>query len=466
MRTIFASFRQLVVAWVTMLLLLGFFNLAPADEPAHTIAMPLVMAPPAALTVNDEAGLRAAIQSANATQQMPRIELTADITLTAPLPAFNNPGAAPATIQGNGHRLDARGIGPILAVGPKTVVVVERLTLAGGEAALDSCGGGVFSAGDLTLRQSRVSGNRADRGGGICVIASGVGAFLTLEQTIMDFNVAQIDGGALFVRAENNATVSVSVADSILSDNLAAGGNGGAIYTYARDGSTTLTLARSTVSSNRAAGTAGLYNIGNESYTEPGYAGAFIRNSTFSGNVSTDGDGGAIANHSYPPVANGTPERPDGPSSSRYPPLGFGHVQLSYSTITANIVIQGGGGGIFNAAYSPFFQLFGVIIAGNGPGKDCAGSITSNGYNLYGDSSCGLGQPTDLPSGQADLQTLEAYPPGLTPTHALGPASQARDRIPAGEAGCDPAVDTDQRGVGRPQPAGGRCDIGSYEVSQ
>jgi hypothetical protein len=140
-------------------------------------------------------------------------------------------------------------------------------------------------------------------------------------------------------------------------------------------------------------------------------------------------------------------------------------VTVSYSTITANIAIGGGGSGIFNAAYSPQFQLFGVIIEGNRPGKDCVGSTTSNGYNLDGDNSCGLGEPTDLPGGRAELQPLGLNAPGLTPTHALGLASQARNRIPAGEMGCDPAVDTDQRGVRRPQPAGGLCDVGAYEAN-
>ena len=47
---------------------------------------------------------------------------------------------------------------------------------------------------------------------------------------------------------------------------------------------------------------------------------------------------------------------------------------------------------------------------------------------------------------------------GYTPTHALLVGSPAID---AGtNTGC-PA--TDQRGISRPQPAGGTCDIGAYE---
>ena len=36
--------------------------------------------------------------------------------------------------------------------------------------------------------------------------------------------------------------------------------------------------------------------------------------------------------------------------------------------------------------------------------------------------------------------------------------------IDAADAKCD--VTDDQRGVARPQPTGGRCDIGAYEVKQ
>jgi hypothetical protein len=46
----------------------------------------------------------------------------------------------------------------------------------------------------------------------------------------------------------------------------------------------------------------------------------------------------------------------------------------------------------------------------------------------------------------------------------LLPASRAIDAIPWGTNGCGTAVFNDQRGQARPQPAGGACDIGAYEV--
>jgi hypothetical protein len=138
-------------------------------------------------------------------------------------------------------------------------------------------------------------------------------------------------------------------------------------------------------------------------------------------------------------------------------------VEVFNSTITGNWANRGSG--IFNSNEG-IFELSGTIVAGNeSGGRDCWEPVGSGGYNLDSDSSCGLGQPTDLPGGQADLRPLALNAPGKTATHALGPDSQARDRIPMGELGCDPATDTDQRGVPRPQPAGGSCDSGAYEVA-
>jgi hypothetical protein len=52
---------------------------------------------------------------------------------------------------------------------------------------------------------------------------------------------------------------------------------------------------------------------------------------------------------------------------------------------------------------------------------------------------------------------------GPTPTMAIAPPSPAIDKVPAtAAAGCTP---TDQRGITRPQPPGGKCDIGAYEFA-
>jgi hypothetical protein len=101
------------------------------------------------------------------------------------------------------------------------------------------------------------------------------------------------------------------------------------------------------------------------------------------------------------------------------------------------------------------------VIAGNL--TDCTASapfelgFTSSGYNVDGDGSCVLTDPTDLPNTDALLGSLQDNG-GPTWTHALLPGSPAIDAIP--QADC--TVTSDQRGVPRPQSP---CDIGAYEVT-
>ena len=54
-----------------------------------------------------------------------------------------------------------------LNVRPVSTLIVRSLTVRGGVEE-NSCGGGIWNCGDLTLRDVIVRGNRADEGGGIC----------------------------------------------------------------------------------------------------------------------------------------------------------------------------------------------------------------------------------------------------------------------------------------------------------
>jgi hypothetical protein len=103
-----------------------------------------------------------------------------------------------------------------------------------------------------------------------------------------------------------------------------------------------------------------------------------------------------------------------------------------------------------------------------GLGVDCSntagGVLTSLGYNIASDASCGLAGTGDLNSTDPLLAPL-VNNGGPTETHAPLPGSPAIDAVPI--ADCtdvdgDP-VSTDQRGVARPQ--GAACDIGSVELT-
>jgi hypothetical protein len=115
-----------------------------------------------------------------------------------------------------------------------------------------------------------------------------------------------------------------------------------------------------------------------------------------------------------------------------------------------------------------------TVVAGNGlgagstaPGPDLLGAFTSLGYNLIGnaDGATFVFATGDQVGRDPLLADLALNPPGSTATHALLKNSPARDWIPYGVNGCGSEVTTDQRGVARPFPAGGACDVGAYEVS-
>ena len=162
---------------------------------------------------------------------------------------------------------------------------------------------------------------------------------------------------------------------------------------------------------------------------------------------------------------------------------GIGIANASGTTTCVNSTIAGNGGsglavkeGSASAASCTIARNGGIgldagggeasvqntVIAANAGG--CNGSASSKGYNLTDDARCGFGQTGDSTTDDPRLGEL-ASNGGATQTIALTGGSPAID---AGDPGgcADPAsggmLTSDQRGVRR--PAGGRCDIGAFEV--
>ena len=153
-----------------------------------------------------------------------------------------------------------------------------------------------------------------------------------------------------------------------------------------------------------------------------------------------------------------------------------GPFEIRNSTISSNQIVAllfGGSSSIVqstiahNAFLASNWQVRASILIDNG--DDCS-AVTSLGYNLD-DGSCGLSDPTDLPSVDPLLGPLQDNG-GPTPTYALLPGSPAIDAIPVADCTYDDDGDPgtpevplteDQRGVARPQ--GNGCDIGAYEVT-
>ena len=216
-------------------------------------------------------------------------------------------------------------------------------------------------------------------------------------------------------------------------------GMGGAIF---NDGGS-VTLTNSTLTSNAAAG-------GNNG-------------TGLSASVAGDGPGGAIFNLNGSVtvdfstiVSNTVTGGPIGPGGS-------------------GTVGKARGGAIYNytTASSATFSVRNSIIANSvGAASDCindpGATLTSNGYNLVltPGATCGFAATGDLIGVNPMLAAL-ADNGGPTQTQALQVGSQAIDRIPNGVNGCQSGVSVDQRGApraGGPGMGGTACDSGAYEV--
>jgi CSLREA domain-containing protein len=143
-----------------------------------------------------------------------------------------------------------------------------------------------------------------------------------------------------------------------------------------------------------------------------------------------------------------------------------GTLTVADSTISGNS--GGEGGGISNAGVA---TIKSTIVAGN-TAEDCDGTLTSQGLNLEGGTSCGFTATGDQQNvAVADVLVTDANGVPLLadnggPTQTIAlldvDTNPALDAIPL----ADCAVAIDQRGISRPQPADGNCDIGAFELVQ
>ena len=484
----------------------------------------LALFPPApaqalALTAATEAELSAAISAVNAAGAGNHaVTLTADITLTGPLPALDNMAAEELLLDGAGHTLTGDDAHTILVVTPETDARVHNLTLTGGRGSSGpdaASGGAIYTQGYLRLESVTVTGNTAVNGGGI--VLNGVpGDYYISELHIVDSviadNHATADGGGLVVPGEGEyiyfATV-LTITNTVISGN-SAGANGGAVATiegphasiavimnisggslhhntagidggaFSLNGLTELELTNTSMHDNEAGRDGGAIS------SKPS-AGMTLNNSALYRNRA-GANGGAVANYGNATFSamnstiSGNEAAVGGGLYSEVPVFGapyrrgdtvyYEGIHLSYTTVAANSATTGGG--IFVTAYLeysdeneefilPELVLTSSLISGNSRGdcRNAPGSLfawRSAGFNLDSDGSCGLGQTTDRPEANAALLPL-ADNGGPTPTHALAETSAAVDIIPVGLGGCP---QPDQRGVARPQHL--RCDSGAYEL--
>ncbi|HVE83307.1 MAG TPA: right-handed parallel beta-helix repeat-containing protein [Myxococcales bacterium] len=350
--------------------------------------------------------LRAAIQEANATIWRDTIQVPAGHYHLG-LPAASGGGKLSITrsvrIQGAGAAttIIEQGVSDIVVYIDAPAVEIAQVTVQNGNAQFG--GGFRVEHGKLELADSVVRDNFGFTGGGGMLINTGATAILRRV--------------------------------SIL-DNVAQGAFGGGILNKGE-----LWVHESTIAHNESNRAGGIRNEGNMN----------LRNVTVSGNqaVSPEAGTGGISQNGFAVLNN---------------------VTLTDNTGVGNFAGSFRGGGIQIVA-GKTTVVKNSVIAGNHGGSgpnDCDGTLSGDSkYNLIGDSA-GCTIPSYVATFKLDvspgLESLGNYG-GPTQTHMLFNNSQA---LNAGYGFPPPAADacehTDQRGIPRPQGAGG-CDLGALEVT-
>lgn len=409
-----------------------------------------------------------------------------------------------------------------------SLLTVSNSTISG-NSALNS-GGGVFNyQGEVTLTNSTINGNSSvgtaiylsDGGGGI----SNMGT-LVLNRSIVRNNTAVVNGGGIHNQfgfpADTVSAGSVTLTDSIVRGNI-AGGSGGGMYNENwgfEDGRDFAAVSYTTITDNKAGiNGGGIANM--KSGALATRSNVTLRNSTIANNSAGENGGGinnngtatirvsTIANNSAGEdgggiSSDGTVTITESTLSSNTAAHNGGAIlnitnarlTLTNTTLSSNIA-DGVGGGLSNQGNSTA-TFNNVTIAANQSVKrggginsaggtvtfantilatntssaaeaDCAGWLTSEGYNLVGNATgCTLTPTTGDQAGTASSPINPRLGPlqdngGSTLTHMLLPASPAIDAGNPAEPGSTSTacVAIDQRNQWRPYKAA--CDIGAVE---
>jgi hypothetical protein len=348
--------------------------------------------------------------------------------------------AAPVEISGNGAVR-------VFRVASNAQVTLENLTMRNGNAG-GGDGGCIISSGVLTLTNSTVKNCQdTPRGGGIFNAAGGTARLITIT---VENNASTWNGGGI-----SNFGVMTLMNSRIVSNTART--NSGGIGNFG-----VMTVTNSTIISNTIFTT---YQGGGVINAEGGTL--TLNNSTISGN-STSGNtpGGGLASVvGATTILNNCTLSGNSARSGGGVFVDSGSVSVINATIVNNTAVNTSTSGIQLTGGT--LSLGNSIVANNSVTNNLAisgGVFTSLGYNLT-NSSAGtpFAATTDLTNTDPLLGPLQdnggPSASSGTWTHALLPGSPAIDAIPV--ASCTLA--TDQRGVSRPQPAGGNCDIGAFE---
>lgn len=368
---------------------------------------------------------------------------------------IQGPGANNLTIR---NTQGASNTSRVFVINANLNVTINGVTISGGNLSGANDGGGIynFGGGTLTIANSIVTDNSAPSGSGGGVLSGG--GTLNLNSVVVSGNSASFAGGLYSVGG------AVNITSSTFDSNTAVNNGGGAIIS----GGTNNTIRTSTFSRNTAQSCGGLQ------FDTAGST-LVLFNSTISGNSATSSSGGGGGLCVY----------------------GGSTTTITNATITDNHSDASGlGGGIYLDDAATSLTLKNTIVARNTAGitaqrrpdiNRSAGTLTSGGYNLIGVNfnafiAFPAGNPNanndivgDINSPKNPLLAPLANNGGPTQTHALLSGSPAYDKGSAATtplAELMPPITTDQRGSTRPvdntgianATGGDGSDIGAVEM--
>lgn len=230
-------------------LLLSLFGSAVTVTPARA----------ATFSVSNAAELISAIDTANTNGQSDTITLTADIVLTSVnnttdgsngLPSILSDGGNSLTIDGNGFSISRGGATAfrIFHIQTGANVLIRNIDIENGLASasgLGTLGGGIFTAGVLTVENSTFSANTA-------TTASGLGSAIFANQGSLTIDNSYFTGNSSAYGTIYNYVNSATITNSTFSNNTASTG-GGAIGGE----SSNLTMINNTLTGNQSPGGSG-----------------------------------------------------------------------------------------------------------------------------------------------------------------------------------------------------------------
>lgn len=351
-----------------------------------------------------------------------------------------------STVTGNSTTATTgtSGGGGIL-INAGNLFVTQNSRISNNQSAMSGGGIGVLSGASVALYNSTISGNTVDDGS-LIFRGFGGGVFvsnamtLDVRDSVVSDNSADI-GGGLYL--DDSIVNTVTITGSSIVDNSALG-RGGGISTYQ-----TAEISNSTLTGNTAGGATGPQGIGGGLFTGTG-GNTFLTNSTVSGNRAATGAG--IYNSRSSLVA----ENSTFSANVGHSPIGnnLGHEFYNGFQGLATLINSTVVGATSTSSIQSQNRLtLKNSIVVNSIGTACVSlNVEADASNIISDGSCN----TNALAVDPQLMPLTDNG-GPTLTHALRSNSPARNRGAVSDC-----PSTDQRGVERIL-SDGSCDIGSFE---